>query len=433
MGATTSGELTRACAFKFALDPTRSQQNMFWRYAGARRFAYNHHLARVKDNLEVRATELEAGVAQDELTPGLSWSKFSFINYFNQWKTGRTTDSPVNDDGTVGLAWRTEVCADVFECASVDAASALKNWKESSAGARKGRRVGFPQFDAKHSSKPRFRLRSKSKADSTSHPVRCTGPKQLRLPTIGDVRVHGCTRRLRRMMTSGRFHPHSASVSYSKGRWWVSIQGVAADFHHQRRSRAGRHEQPAGLDAGLKHLATIADIDGQVLRIEDSMRALNCAQARLKRANQTLARTKPGSGGRTRAKARLNKLHARIAWIRNHQHHQLTHWAATQLTQLTVEDLNVAGMTQLRSLARSVADAGIGDVGRMLGYKAGWYGLNLVEADRWFPSSKTCSGCGNVRTELSLGERTYRCEPCGLELDRDVNAAINLARWPDQA
>ena len=68
----------------------------------------------------------------------------------------------------------------------------------------------------------------------------------------------------------------------------------------------------------------------------------------------------------------------------------------------------------------------------MLGYKAGWYGLNLVEADRWFPSSKTCSGCGTVRAELGLGERVCQCDPCGLELDRDVNAAINLARWSDQ-
>lgn len=150
------------------------------------------------------------------------------------------------------------------------------------------------------------------------------------------------------MMTAGRFHPHSASISFSKGRWWVSIQGVAAQFHHHRRTRAGRHARPAGLDAGVKHLAVVANDTGQILRIEDSVRALNRAQARLKRANQSMARTKPGSGGRTRAKARLNRIHARIAWIRQHQYHQLSAWAATELTQLTVEDLNVAGMGQLR-------------------------------------------------------------------------------------
>lgn len=178
--------------------------------------------------------------------------------------------------------------------------------------------------------------------------------------------------------------------------------GVAAPFHHQRRSHTGRHVAPAGLDRGIKHLAVAADSDGHVLRIEDSVRALNRAQAQLRTANQALARTKPGSVGRAKVKARLTRIPARIAWIRQHQHHQLSHWAATCLTSLTVEDLNVAGRPRLRSLARHVSDAGMGALGRQLGYKARWSGLVLVQADRWFASSKTCW---------------------------DVNAAINLARW----
>ena len=74
----------------------------------------------------------------------------------------------------------------------------------------------------------------------------------------------------------------------------------------------------------------------------------------------------------------------------------------------------------------------MGDLGRLLGYKARWYGCQLTQADRWFPSSKTCSGCGHVKGQLGLGERVYHCQACGLVADRDVNAAINLARWPDQ-
>jgi putative transposase len=278
MGPSGGAEaLTRECAFTFALDLTQAQERLFSSYAGARRYACNHHLARVKQNLETRAAELESGVAKEQLMPGLSWSKFSFINEFNQFKNGHAADSPVNDDGTIGLAWRDRVCADVFECASVDAATALRNWKESRTGDCKDRQVGFPRFAAKHHSTPRFRLRSKAKAGSSIHPVRCTGPKQLRLPTIGDVRVHGSARRSRRMMDAGRFHPHSALVSYSKGRWWVSVQGVAAPFYHQRRSHTGQHATPAGLDRGIKHLGVVADSDGRVLRIEDSVRALNHA------------------------------------------------------------------------------------------------------------------------------------------------------------
>jgi putative transposase len=92
----------------------------------------------------------------------------------------------------------------------------------------------------------------------------------------------------------------------------------------------------------------------------------------------------------------------------------------------------VAGMTRNRSLAKSVADAAMGELGRRLGYKAAWYGTELHHADRWYPSSKTCSGCGHVKQTLHLQERTYHCDHCGLELDRDLNAAINLARWATQ-
>ena len=89
-------------------------------------------------------------------------------------------------------------------------------------------------------------------------------------------------------------------------------------------------------------------------------------------------------------------------------------------------------MVQLRSLAKTVSDAAMGELGRQVKYKAGWYGLELVEADRWFPSTKTCSGCGNVNAEMDLSEQTYECRTCDVTLDRDVNAAINLARWPDR-
>jgi len=90
------------------------------------------------------------------------------------------------------------------------------------------------------------------------------------------------------------------------------------------------------------------------------------------------------------------------------------------------EDLNVAAMTRNRKLARAISDQGFGTARRMLGYKTAWNGGTLVVADRWFPSSKTCSGCGAVKAKLPLSERTYRCGSCGLVLDRDVNAAINL-------
>ena len=361
------------------------------------------------------------------LTPSLSWSKFSFINEFNQWKNGQLETSPVNADGTAGLSWRGEVSADVFECASVNAAQALANFSDARTGKRAGKAVGFPKFKSRHKSVPSFRLRNRSKP-GTSQQIRVAGPKSLRLPTIGQVRVHGCTKKVRRMLEAGRLHLYSASVRFERGRWHVALTGLAAQTHHQRRSAAGRHAVPAGLDLGIKSLAVVADTEGRVLHTVKGVNALQHAQDRLKRANQTYSRTKRGSNGRATAARRLGRIHARVANLRTNLAHQLSYELATTLTRLTVEDLNVAGMVQLHTLARHISDAGLGDLGRLLEYKAKWYGLELVQADRWFPSSKTCSGCGIIKTDLTLADRTYSCA-CGLVIDRDVNAAINLARW----
>ena len=186
------------------------------------------------------------------------------------------------------------------------------------------------------------------------------------------------------------------------------------------------------MDVGVKSLAVVADVDGVVLAQVTGVKSLRHAQQRLRAANQALARTKPGSGGRRKAKNRLTRLHARIGNLRATAAHRLSKQLATGLTSLTVEDLNVAGMIANHSLARALSDAGFGDLGRLLAYKAAWYGCQLTVADRWYPSSKTCSGCGQLKPDLTLADRTYRCAVCGLSLDRDVNAAVNLARWPAQ-
>ena len=137
----------------------------------------------------------------------------SFINECNAWKNGQLDTSPVNEDGTRGLAWRHEVPADLFECASVDAAQALANFSNSVKGVRKGKKAGFARFKSKHHSTPAFRLRSKSKPGASS-PVRVAGPHTIRLQKLGEVRVHGCTRELRRMMSAGRFHVQSVTVKF---------------------------------------------------------------------------------------------------------------------------------------------------------------------------------------------------------------------------
>ena len=120
------------------------------------------------------------------------------------------------------------------------------------------------------------------------------------------------------------------------------------------------------------------------------------------------------------------RFHARVAALRRDGLHKLTTSLARTHGTVVVEDLHVAGMVKNRRLARSISDAGFGEIRRQLDYKTRWNGGRLVVADRWYPSSKTCSRCQTVKAKLSLSERTYHCAACGLTLDRDVNAARNL-------
>lgn len=179
----------------------------------------------------------------------------------------------------------------------------------------------------------------------------------------------------------------------------------------------------------MKTLAVVADEKGRVLRAWEGVKALQHAQARLKLANQAYSRTKNGSNGRAKAARRLGRIHARVAHLRRNLLHQITTDLARGYASVTIEDLNAAGMLANRRLARVVSDAAFGELRRQLEYKTAWYGTELVVADRWFPSSKTCSGCGTIDAGLTLADRVYECSSCDLALDRDVNAAINLARY----
>ncbi|MFZ5846881.1 MAG: IS607 family element RNA-guided endonuclease TnpB [Actinomycetota bacterium] len=430
----TGVPLTRPTTFRFTLDVNVEQHQRLLAHAGASRLTFNHHLERVKANLEQRAAERSYGIPEADLTPALSWSKVSFINEMNAWKDGRAADARVEvlDDGTVvrGLPWRAEVSTDVFETASVHAAQALKNWSDSKKGTRAGKAAGFPRFKSRHRTTPAFRLRAKYKEGAIPS-VRPTAPRTVRFPKLGELRVRENTRQLRKLYESGRFHAYAAAFRFERGRWIVVVTGVAAPLHPQRRTptAGGRTQARVGVDLGVKTLAVAADEHGTQLRVWKGVKALQQAQARLKLANQAYARTKRGSNGRRKAARRLGRIHTRVAAIRRALLHDISSELAKSSTVLVIEDLHAAGMLRNRRLARVISDAAFGELRRQLEYKAAWYGTELIIADRWYPSSKTCSGCGTVKADLTLSERTYACAGCGLVLDRDLNAAVNLARY----
>ena len=209
----------------------------------------------------------------------------------------------------------------------------------------------------------------------------------------------------------------------------MSLTGVAAELHQAQRSRTNRHAVPVGVDRGIISLCVAGDANGVLTQSFEGVKTMKQALGKLKAANQALARTTPGSKGRQRARARLAKRHRKVANTRRHLVHQASKALVDRCQVLVIEDLNVAGMVRNRHLARSLSDAAMGELSRQLHYKAKWHGVEVRVADRYFPSSKTCSGCGELKNDLDLSTRTYACEICGLIIDRDLNAAINLARW----
>ncbi|MET7331575.1 IS607 family element RNA-guided endonuclease TnpB [Nonomuraea sp. NPDC005650] len=393
-------------AYRFALDPTPRQVGALAAHCGAARVAFNWGLALVRANLAQRTAERSYGLDGDQLTPMVSWSIYAFRK---RWNTVKHHVAP----------WWAECSKEAYACGLERLAAALTNWHQSRTGTRKGPAVGFPRFKTRRTSVQSVRF--------TTGAIRLEGRKHVVLPRLGRIKVHESTRKLARRIEQGTATIRSATVRQEAGRWFVAFSVLV--------QRAGRAPtRPAaliGVDLGVKNLAVFSDDRPAA----DNPKHLAGAQRRLRRLSRTVSR-RQGPDRRTgqsaskrwaRADARRNRVHHRIAHLRCDALHKLTTDLTRRYGTIVVEDLNVTGMLRNRRLARAVADAGFGEIRRQLTYKTRWNGGTLVVADRWYPSSRMCSNCGAVKAKLPLSTRRYVCESCGLSIDRDRNAAINLA------
>ncbi|WP_433358799.1 IS607 family element RNA-guided endonuclease TnpB [Streptosporangium sp. CA-115845] len=399
--------LTLTCAYRFALDPTPRQVGALLRHCGAARTAFNWGLAQVKANLGQREAERSYGVAEDELTPSFGWSMYSMRKAWNQAKNQVAP-------------WWAECSKEAYATGLDQLARALGNWSDSRNGKRKGPRMGFPRFKPKRKTNPSCRF--------TTGTIRVEADRHhVTLPVLGTIKTHESTRKLHRRLTGGTAVVKSATVRREAGRWFVSFTVEV----RRTESTPARPDAVIGVDLGVKTLAVFSDGRPPV----DNPKHYDTSRRKLRRLSRTVSR-RQGPDRRTggqpskrwqRANAARNRTHHRTARLRGDAIHKLTTSLAREYGTVVVEDLNVSGMLKNRKLARVIADAGFGEIRRQLAYKTAWNGGRLEVADRWFPSSKTCSGCGAVKPKLPLRVRTYMCEPCGLVIDRDVNAALNLA------
>ena len=371
-------------AVKVALDPTPMQERLLLSHAGAARFAFNAGLAHVKAGIE-------AGEKPE-------WSFYSLVRWWNSSKDTLAV-------GADGTPWWAENSKEAANTGLRSLAAALSNWSKSRRGERRGRKVGFPKFKSKDKAAPRFAYTTG--AFGLIH----GDPKALRLPKIG--RVH-CMENVTERVGGARVL--RMTVSRRAGRWYASLT-VEREEPAVRAPKGGA----VGVDLGIKTLATLSD--GTVI---ENPRYLRKSERRLKRAQKALSRKVKGSKRCANARAKVARLHAHVANQRSDAMHKLTTRLARTYSDVSVEDLNAAGMVKNHHLAKAVSDAAFGEFRRQLEYKTARTGARLHVVDRWYPSSKTCSRCGRVKAKLSLNERVYRCDGCGLVMDRDLNAAINI-------
>jgi putative transposase len=367
-------------AYKTELDLNNKQVAACRKHAGAARWAYNWGLARKREAYEATGKGLSA------------------IDLHRELNALKKTEVP----------WMYEAskCAPQEALRNLDTAFAhfFRRVQLKQAGKHRGK-LGYPRFKTKKRGLGSFRLTGSIVVFADA----------IQLPQLGRLRL----KERGYLPTDARIL--SATVSERAGRWYVSVL-------IEREQMVSENTRPVvGVDLGVRSLATLSD--GAVI---PNPRHLKRRLKKLKRLHRAVSRKAKGSRNRRKAAQRLARLYRKVGNQRSNTLHRLTAHLAKTKSVVVLEDLNVAGMLKNHRLAQAIGDVGFGEFRRQLRYKAAWYGCRVVVAERWEPSSKTCSGCGWVDEDLGLGDRAFRCQnqevPCGLVIDRDLNAAINLAK-----
>jgi putative transposase len=411
-------------AYRFELDPSNAVGAALASHAGAARFSFNWGLAEVESRLVARRVLAALAVRQGApVAEARSWAAglvgripWSLPALRREWNRAKDEVAP----------WWRENSKEAYS-SGLDALSrALKNHFDSGGGGRRGRPVGWPRPKRRHGGRRSFRV--------TTGSFGVVDARHVRLPRIGVIRTKEATTSLLGRLEAGTARVLSAAVSEGAGRWWVSFTCEV----ERTEPTPAQPRSIVGVDVGVSHLAVLST--GEMIPNPKPLSKYQRRMARLQR--ECSRRRRPAKGRRPskrwqRSQAALARTHRRAAHARVDGLHKLTTALAARHGTIVVEDLNVAGMTATAKgsghwrgkagLNRAVLDVAFGQVRRQLAYKSVWYGSRLVVADRWHPSSKTCSGCKAVKAKLPRTQRTFRCGRCGLDIDRDVNAAINLA------
>jgi putative transposase len=370
-------------AYGFELDPNRAQRVLLAKSVGASRFVYNWGLAESQRVYELTGKRPTLGELKSRLV---------------ELKKGE-------------CPWLYEVSAHIGQSALKDLSGAFDRFFKSVKG--DGPRAGFPRF------------KRKGERDSARLYEVTLEERHLQLPMVGRVRLKE-TRSQRGF--EGRIL--SATIRRRADRWTVSL-AVERERHIVEPKPVRKPVDVVGVDLGLRCAAVIHD--GSASCVVEPMRALRKHLRKLRRLNRQLARREEGSNNRNKAKLELARVHYKISCLRRDHLHQLSSHLAKTKPVIVLEDLHLKAMQRNKRLALSIGDAGMGELRRQLAYKSEWHGARLVIADRFHPSTQLCSSCGVLNKRVKgfegLTQTTFECSVCGLWLDRDENAALNLRAY----
>lgn len=372
-------------SIKIQLKPNNKQNSLLFQCAGTARFAYNWTLDQQQKNYEAGNKFLSDNDLRKQLTQ-LKKTEFTWLYQYSN---------------------------NIAKQAVKDACEAYK------------------KFFKKLADKPRFKSRKWSKPAFYHDNIKLkVTEKHVQLEKIGKVKL----------TEFGRIPPNlkysNPRISYDGLNWYISVGIEMGDMTINKPVT-----EPIGIDVGIKDLAVIST--GKVYKNINKTKSVKKSNKRLKRLQKQASRqydknykNKIKGKGKNLLKLekQINKTYKRLTNIRTNHLHQATFaLVKTKPEYIVIEDLNIKGMMKNRHLSKAIAQQSLHEFRRQLEYKCLWYGVELIKADRFYPSSKTCCKCGNIKKDLKLSDRVYKCSECSNTIDRDLQAAINLKNYPKSA
>lgn len=358
-------------AHKIKIYPTRSQEVLLRKSCGVARYSYNWALSKWEELYEV----------------GEKISAYALIKLQNKVKRSE-------------MPFFLEVTKNAPQHAIHNLERAFKNFFSGGGKYPKYKKKGVKDSFVAIENKETFRQ----------------SEFKIHIPKIGKIK---CSENLR---FEGKVN--NVVIKRIADIWFAIINIEVPESATALKQNTGDNQAIVGVDLGIKLMMVLSDG-----AIYENPRALKKNLKKLKRQQRRLSRKQKGSKNRRKQQNRVARLHYRISNIRHNTIHCATTAIVNKFDKIVIEDLNVAGMRKNRNLAQAVSDASFYEIRRQLEYKAKWNGKEVVVADRFFASSKTCSCCGYKKEKLSLSERVYNCDNCGFSIDRDLNAAKNLANY----